>query len=57
LSIKAGKVIERASILAEQLKEISLFLIIIREQEAAMALRIGYIICRLVTPRIRNNTT
>jgi hypothetical protein len=52
VSIKVGKAIERASILAEQLEEISLSLVIIREEEAVMALKVGYIICRLVTLKV-----
>jgi uncharacterized coiled-coil protein SlyX len=52
LSIKAEKAIERVSILAGQLKEISLSLIIIKEKEAAMALRVRYTIYRLMIPRV-----
>ena len=52
LSIKTEKEIERVSILAGQLKKIFLSLIIAREREVTIILRIRYIICRLVTPRV-----
>jgi hypothetical protein len=52
VSLKAGETTEKVSILAGQLKEIFLFLVIIREEEIAMALRVRYIICRLVTPKV-----
>jgi hypothetical protein len=48
MSLEAGKVIKRVLILARQLEEASLFLVIIRKEEAAMILRVGYIICRLI---------
>jgi hypothetical protein len=56
LSIKTGKAIKRASILAGQLKEVSLSLIMAREKKAVMVLRSEYTICRLIIPRIRDNT-
>jgi hypothetical protein len=52
MSLETGKVIKKVSILAGQLEEIFLFLIIIREEEATIILKIGYIICRLVIPRV-----
>jgi hypothetical protein len=52
VSLKAGKVIKRVSILAGQLEKISLSLIMIREEEAVIALKIRCIICRLVTSKI-----
>jgi hypothetical protein len=52
MSLKAEKATERASILAGQLKEVSLFLVIVREEEAAIIPRVGCTICRLVTFRI-----
>jgi hypothetical protein len=52
VSLKAEKATERASILVEQLKKVFLSLVMAREEEAAIALKIGYIIYRLVTPEI-----
>jgi hypothetical protein len=52
ISLKAGKTIERVSILARQLKEIFLSLVMAREEKAAIILRVGCIICRLVTPKV-----
>jgi hypothetical protein len=52
MSLEAGKIIKRVSILAGQLEKVSLSLIIIRKEEAAMALRVGYTIYRLMTPRV-----
>jgi hypothetical protein len=52
VSLEAGKTIERALILAGQLEEISLSLIITRKEEAAMIPKIRYIIYRLMTPKI-----
>jgi hypothetical protein len=52
LSIKAKKAIKRVLILAGQLKEAFLFLMIIREEGAAIILRIGCTIYRLMTPRV-----
>jgi hypothetical protein len=52
ISLKAGKTIKRVSILVRQLEEVSLFLIMAREEETAMAFQIRYIICRLMTPRV-----
>jgi hypothetical protein len=43
---------EKVSILTGQLKKISLSLIIAREEEIAMVLRVGYTIYRLMTPRV-----
>jgi hypothetical protein len=57
LSVETGKAIKKVSILAGQLKKTSLSLIIAREKEAIIALRNEYIICHLITPEIRNNTT
>jgi hypothetical protein len=56
LSVEAGKAIERISILAGQLKEASLSLVMARKKKAMIAPRNEYIICYLITPRIRNNT-
>jgi len=52
LSIKAEKTIKRASILAGQLEEASLFLIMIRKEKAIITPKTGYTICRLMTPRV-----
>jgi uncharacterized coiled-coil protein SlyX len=52
VSIKIEKTIKRVSILAGQLKEIFLSLIIVREKEAIMILKVGYIICRLVILKV-----
>ena len=52
VSLKAGKTIKRASILTGQLEEAFLSLIMVRKKEAAMASRIGCIICRLVTLKV-----
>jgi hypothetical protein len=52
ISLEAGETTERVSILAGQLKEVSLFLMIAREEEAVRVLKVRYIICRLVTPRV-----
>jgi hypothetical protein len=52
LSIKTGEATERASILAGQLEKVFLSLIIARKEEAAIILRIRYIIYRLIIPRI-----
>jgi hypothetical protein len=52
ISIEAGKTIERVSILIKQLEKISLSLVMTRKEEAAMVLRVGYIICRLITLRV-----
>jgi hypothetical protein len=54
LSIKTGEATERTSILAGQLEEISLSLIIVREEEAAMISKVRYIIYRLMTPRVQD---
>jgi hypothetical protein len=56
LSVETEKAIERVSILAGQLEKMSLFLAIIKEEEAIMALRNECIICRLMISRIRDNT-
>jgi hypothetical protein len=48
---------ERVSILAGQLKKVSLSLIIIKKEKAVMALRIRYIICRLITSKIHDKGT
>jgi hypothetical protein len=52
VSIEAGKTIERASILAGQLEKAFLFLVMVREEEAVIVLRVGYTICRLVILRV-----
>jgi peroxiredoxin len=57
MSIKTEKTIKRASILAKQLKEISLSLIMARKKKAAMIPKIEYTICRLMTPKIHNKRT
>jgi hypothetical protein len=57
VSIEAGEATERASILAGQLEEASLSLVMAREEEAAMAPRVGCTICRLVTPRVQDEGT
>ena len=57
LSVEIGEMIERVLILAGQLEEASLFLVMAREKEAIIALKNEYIICHLVTPGIKNNTT
>jgi hypothetical protein len=49
MNLKAGEITKKALILAGQLEETSLFLVIIREEEAAMVSRVRYIICRLIT--------
>jgi hypothetical protein len=54
LSLKAEKATKRASILAGQLKKISLSLIMAKEKEATMAPRIRYTIYRLITPRVQD---
>jgi hypothetical protein len=57
LNIEISETIERVSILARQLKEISLFLIIVREEEIIMALKSECTICRLTTLKIRDEST
>jgi hypothetical protein len=52
MSIKVGKATKKVSILAGQLKKTFLSLIITKEEEIAIILKIRYIICRLVTLRI-----
>ena len=54
LSVKAKEIIEKVSILAGQLKKISLSLIMFREKDIIKALESEYIICRLVISRIRD---
>jgi hypothetical protein len=56
LNVETRKAIKRVSILAGQLKKTSLFLVIIREEEAVITPKNEYIICHLVTPKIRDNT-
>jgi hypothetical protein len=56
LNVETEKAIKRVSILAGQLEKASLFLAIIKEEEAIMALRNECIICRLMISRIRDNT-
>jgi hypothetical protein len=57
LSVEAGKATKKASILAGQLEKASLSLVIVREEEVIMTPKNEYIICYLVIPRIRDNTT
>ena len=57
LSVETEKAIERISILAEQLKKASLFLVIAKKEKAIITLKNECIICHLVTPGIRDNTT
>ena len=57
LSVEAGEVIERASILVGQLKEASLFLILLKKEEAIGILSNQYIICRLIVPQIKSHAT
>jgi hypothetical protein len=52
VSIKTKKAIERVSILAGQLEKVFLFLMIVKEKEAVMALKVRYTICRLVISRV-----
>jgi uncharacterized coiled-coil protein SlyX len=52
INIKIEKTIKRVSILIRQLKKISLSLIIVREKEAVIILKIGYTIYRLVTLKV-----
>jgi hypothetical protein len=52
ISLKAGKVTEKASILAGQLKKASLSLVIIREEEAVIVSKVRCTICRLMTFRV-----
>jgi hypothetical protein len=52
MSLKTEKTTERASILTKQLEKVSLFLIMTREEEAIMALKNEYTICRLTTLKI-----
>jgi hypothetical protein len=48
LNVEAGKVTERVLILAGQLKEVSLSLILLKEKEATGVLDNKYIIYRLI---------
>jgi hypothetical protein len=52
VSLEAGKATEKISILARQLKKISLSLIMIRKEEAVIISKIRYIIYRLIIPKI-----
>jgi hypothetical protein len=52
VSLKAGKAIEKVSILAGQLEKVSLFLVMAKEEEIVIILKIRYTICRLVTPKV-----
>jgi hypothetical protein len=54
LSVEAEKAIKKASILAGQLEKASLSLVMAKEEEAAIAPKIGYIIYRLTIPRVQN---
>ena len=57
ISIKAGKAIKRASILAEQLEKTFLSLVIIREEKVIMAPKNECAIYYLVTLSTKDNTT
>jgi hypothetical protein len=57
MSREAKKAIKRISILAEQLKEASLSLIMAGGKKVIMALKSECTICHLITSRTRNNTT
>jgi uncharacterized protein YwgA len=57
MNIEIKKTIKKISILTEQLEKISLFLIVTREEEVAMVLRIGCTIYRLITPRVQDEGT
>jgi hypothetical protein len=52
VSLETEKAIKRVLILAGQLEEIFLSLIIVREEKAIIALRNECIICRLTIPRV-----
>jgi hypothetical protein len=57
ISIKAGKATEKVSILIGQLEKASLSLVIVREEEAAITLKVGCIICRLITSTVQDEGT
>jgi hypothetical protein len=57
LNVETEEATEKASILAGQLKEISLSLVIAREEEAVIIPRNECTICYLVISKIRDNTT
>jgi hypothetical protein len=57
ISIKAGEAIEKALILAGQLEKASLSLVMAREKEAVIILKIRYTICRLVTLKVQDKAT
>jgi hypothetical protein len=57
LNIEIEKATERVSILAEQLKKASLFLVIAREKKTTIAPKNECTIYYLITPRTKNNTT
>jgi hypothetical protein len=52
ISIKVGEAIKRALILARQLEEASLSLVIVGKKEVIIAFRNECTIYRLITPRI-----
>jgi len=54
LSVEAGEITKKALILAGQLEEASLSLIMFKEKEAIMALKNEYIICRLIASRTKD---
>jgi uncharacterized coiled-coil protein SlyX len=54
LSVEAGKITERVSILAGQLKKVSLSLILSKKEEVTGILDNEYIICRLIAFRIKD---
>jgi hypothetical protein len=54
LNIEIGEIIEKALILAGQLKKAFLSLIMPREEKAIITLKNEYIIYRLITPRTRD---
>jgi len=57
LSVEIGEATERVSILAGQLEEASLFLIMVREEKAMITPKNECIIYHLMTPGTRDNTT
>jgi hypothetical protein len=56
MSLEAGKTIERALILTEQLKKVSLSLVIIREKEAIIAPKSECTICHFTILKARDKS-
>jgi hypothetical protein len=54
ISLKAGKAIKKALILIKQLEKASLSLVMARKEKIVIVLKIGYIICRLMIPRVQD---